>query len=192
MPRPRKFDEAEVVDKAMQLFWEKGYRGTSPRDLMEATGLSKSSLYNTFGSKSGLFERALQHYAATNAEQLEQLLAEPNLRTALSQLLTLNLELATGPTPRACLVASTSMEGQACGEAVLSMAQSAQRQVHAVFTARLARGQADGHARTDRSAESLAWFIMNHNAGLHVLARTGSPREELAQLSALALDTILT
>ena len=62
MARRREFDEQAVVANAMELFWRQGYRATTPRDLLTATGLSKSSLYATFGSKEGLFLAALDAY----------------------------------------------------------------------------------------------------------------------------------
>ncbi|MCZ9337074.1 TetR/AcrR family transcriptional regulator, partial [Streptomyces sp. TRM76130] len=65
MVRPRTFDEERALDAAMHTFWEKGYEATSTQDLCEATGLGRSSIYNTFKSKHDLFERALAHYIDT-------------------------------------------------------------------------------------------------------------------------------
>jgi TetR/AcrR family transcriptional repressor of nem operon len=64
MARRRTFDDASVVVAARDLFWERGYAATSLAQLQEATGLSRSSLYETYGSKRGLFERALRSYLA--------------------------------------------------------------------------------------------------------------------------------
>jgi AcrR family transcriptional regulator len=62
MPRPRTFDEDRAIDAAMRLFWTSGYEATSTQDLCEATGLGRSSIYNTFTSKRDLFDRALRRY----------------------------------------------------------------------------------------------------------------------------------
>ncbi|TVT25169.1 helix-turn-helix transcriptional regulator, partial [Amycolatopsis rhizosphaerae] len=62
MPRPRKFDEDQAVEAAMRAFWAQGYEATSTQDLCEATGLGRSSIYNTFASKHDLFRRALTRY----------------------------------------------------------------------------------------------------------------------------------
>ncbi len=62
MPRPREFSKDDVLDRAMTLFWERGYEATSLDDIVERTGLSRSSIYQAFGSKHGLFDEALGHY----------------------------------------------------------------------------------------------------------------------------------
>ena len=62
MARPRKFDEGRALDAAMEAFWAAGYEATSTQDLCDATGLGRSSIYNTFKSKHDLFERALARY----------------------------------------------------------------------------------------------------------------------------------
>ncbi|CAM5616019.1 TetR/AcrR family transcriptional regulator OS=Streptomyces alboniger OX=132473 GN=CP975_28210 PE=4 SV=1 [Streptomyces alboniger] len=72
MARPRTFDEERALDAAMHAFWVKGYEATSTQDLCEATGLGRSSIYNTFSSKHALFRRALARYMdAMNTGQQE-------------------------------------------------------------------------------------------------------------------------
>ena len=60
--RPKEFEHDEIVDAAMQVFWQLGYCATSIQDLVDGTGLSRSSLYNAFENKHGLYEHALRHY----------------------------------------------------------------------------------------------------------------------------------
>jgi len=69
MPRVQLFDKEKVLKNAMELFWKKGFNGTSTRDLEKATGLGTSSIYNSFGGKESLFFEALQYY--TEAEQMK-------------------------------------------------------------------------------------------------------------------------
>ncbi len=71
--RPRCFDETLTLQVLMRLFWEKGYEATTQKDMMEASGLSSSSLLNTFGSKAELFQRVLDEYLATQLHPLVNL-----------------------------------------------------------------------------------------------------------------------
>jgi TetR/AcrR family transcriptional repressor of nem operon len=70
MARIRAFDEAYVLEQAMETFWAKGYEATSVDDLVAATGISKSSLYGAFGNKHGLFEAALGFYTDTRVQAM--------------------------------------------------------------------------------------------------------------------------
>ncbi|WP_417684533.1 TetR/AcrR family transcriptional regulator [Roseibium sp.] len=74
--RPRAFDEAEVLDAALQTFWRQGYEATSLDDLTAAMGLSRSSFYSAFGSKQGVFIAALKSYSEAALEALEELSRE--------------------------------------------------------------------------------------------------------------------
>lgn len=62
MARPREFDEEQALDRAMDVFWRKGYQGTSTDDLMEAMGIGRGSFYNAFGSKRDVYLRTLDRY----------------------------------------------------------------------------------------------------------------------------------
>lgn len=79
MARPRSFDEAQVLDESMQVFWRQGYEGTSVDDLVRATGLSRSSLYQAFSNKRGVLEASMQHYRDTRVEGMVAILERPNV-----------------------------------------------------------------------------------------------------------------
>jgi TetR/AcrR family transcriptional repressor of nem operon len=82
MARPRQFDTDEALDRAMRLFWDAGFRGTSVDDLTAATGLSRSSLYNAFAGKHALFMRALEHYRSLVVPEKLGDLASPDASIA--------------------------------------------------------------------------------------------------------------
>ncbi|MEP4031666.1 TetR/AcrR family transcriptional regulator [Roseibium polysiphoniae] len=76
--RPRAFDEAEVLDAALQVFWRQGYEATSLDDLTSVMGLSRSSFYSAFGSKQGVFIAALKSYSQAAIEALKDLSEQPS------------------------------------------------------------------------------------------------------------------
>ncbi len=73
MPRPREFDKDDVINRALRLFWERGYEATSIRDLIDATGISSSSMYEAFGDKRGLFLVVLARFCAWERERIAQM-----------------------------------------------------------------------------------------------------------------------
>lgn len=107
--RPRLFDEQDIVDKAMDLFWTHGYEGTSVTDLTAELGVHAGSLYRTFGDKHALFMRALARYRETQAEPLAPALLAggpvlPRIRAVLLGFIELAAEQEK---PRGCLVANS-------------------------------------------------------------------------------------
>ncbi len=80
MARPIEYNKNEVLEKAMEMFWHKGYESTSMKDLVKCTGLTTRSMYNIFGSKNGLFQEALAWYYETTVSQgFEQLQQEQGM-----------------------------------------------------------------------------------------------------------------
>jgi AcrR family transcriptional regulator len=85
--RPREFDIDAALEKAMRLFWAKGYEGTSVGDLTETLGISRPSLYAAFGDKQSLFRAALERYAAGPAGYVAVALGKPTAREVAEHLL---------------------------------------------------------------------------------------------------------
>jgi TetR/AcrR family transcriptional repressor of nem operon len=112
VPRPLSFDEEQVIDRAMELFWTKGYEATSVSDLTAELGVHPGSLYRTFGDKHALFLRALARYRATQARALAPALLAggpvlPRIRAAMVGFIELAAEQEE---PRGCLAANTAGE----------------------------------------------------------------------------------
>src|SRR4051812_25373993 len=104
MARPKEFDADEALSCAVRLFWEKGYDGTSVTDLTEAMGITRPSLYGTFGNKEELFRKALHFYDAEYMGFIEDSLAEPSARRAVERLLLGYVDAQTDrETPTGCL-----------------------------------------------------------------------------------------
>src|ERR1700677_3646651 len=84
--RPRAFDTEEALDRAMRVFWRKGYLGTSLSDLTNLMGINRPSLYAAFGNKKSLFRKALDHYAKGPSAYLHDALQEPTARAVVERL----------------------------------------------------------------------------------------------------------
>ncbi|HEY4316581.1 MAG TPA: TetR/AcrR family transcriptional regulator [Herbaspirillum sp.] len=119
MARPREFDEDKVLQAALHVFWEKGYEGTSLSDLLDAMGLTKSSLYKAFGSKEALFWRVIERYQRDYLDFRHAALAEPTPRRIAERLLDGIIDLHSGRmNPVGCLELNTALAGSSDGESI--------------------------------------------------------------------------
>ncbi len=181
MPRPREFDEDDVVARATDLFWRRGYHATSVRDLGEALGLSASSLYRTFGDKHALFLRALDHYRATDSAEARDQLLRPGpapevVRDWLIRMVDLPEE---GAAARGCFVVNTATELGADDPTVDERTQAAFGVTREALTEVLQRGRRDGELRADLDVAATAESLFTLVLGLRVRARAGHRPAEL-------------
>jgi TetR/AcrR family transcriptional regulator, transcriptional repressor for nem operon len=181
MPRPREFDEDDVVARATDLFWRRGYHATSVRDLGDALGLSASSLYRTFGDKHALFLRALDHYRATDSAEARDHLLRPGpapevLREWLIRMVDLPEE---GAAARGCFVVNTATELGADDPTVDERTQAAFAVTRDSLREVLERGRRDGELRADLDVAATAESLFTLVLGLRVRARAGHGPAEL-------------
>src|SRR3989441_9709766 len=103
--RPRSFDPDTALDRAMHVFWAKGYEGASLPDLTKAMRINRPSLYAAFGNKEALFRKALARYAEGPASYVREALEAPTARGVFEHLLSAGIDMVAGPrNPRGCLV----------------------------------------------------------------------------------------
>jgi AcrR family transcriptional regulator len=189
--RPRAFDVEKALHQAMQVFWRKGYLGTSLSDLTDAMGINRPSLYAAFGDKKSLFRKALDHYAKGPSSYLDQALQEPTARAVVERLFHGVVNLLTDPrTPATCLWVHGALS---CGDDSLRKEFATQRAAGlAQLTTRFKRAVADGDLSVDSDADALAHYVQTVNFGLTVQASTGATRRELLRIVELALKTLPT
>lgn len=170
MARPREFDDAEVIARAMEAFWSRGYDGASVDDLAEATGLSRSSLYNAFGGKLELFCAALDRYRAGPAnEVIEPLLTERGA-PALRQFFTRLMKFVESPAAcRGCLMVNTAME-PAHGPQVRQRVKEHFELLHRCIERSYGEAICDGEIRSEDSADAVAQWLVAFVRGVLVSA----------------------
>src|SRR5262245_31584048 len=143
--RPREFDADRALDAALELFWRKGYEGTSLSDLTAAMGINRPSLYAAFGNKEALFCKALRRYAEGPAAFVRAALDEPTARAAVERLLYEAADRQTGSDgPRGCLVVHGALS---CGEEAEPVRQALiahRAAVQAALRERFERARSDG------------------------------------------------
>ena len=190
MGRPREFDVDDALETALQLFWRKGYEGTSLSDLTEAMGITRPSLYSAFGNKETLYRKAQERYSVDRLCIAAAALAEPTSRAVVEKLLLGLCDVATDPHyPGGCMAMNSTL---ACGEEAETIRheQIAQRkELEAALAARLEVCKAEGDLPAGSSPADLARYVMTVFQGLAVQAGSGAGRDELRAVVAMALRT---
>lgn len=170
MGRPRSFDPDLVVDRAMEVFWDKGYQAATPAQLVDATGIGKGSLYHEFGSKHRLFELALRRYRDTQAARLVELLEAPGpVKARLSEALTAIAEMGISPpVRRGCLAVNTAAELGPTDEAAASLVRDMFERTGQAFTSLVERGQTTGEIRAGLEPGDVASLLLATVIGLQI------------------------
>jgi AcrR family transcriptional regulator len=183
MARPREFDEDDVLERALHVFWEKGFEAASLADLQEATGLTKTSLYKAFESKEGLFRRVLDRYNRDHLAFRTVALSQATPRLIVEALLHGIVTLHTGQnTPSGCLVTLSAL---ACSADVRPLSEELSESRNAFE--RLLRERFDavkdaGPLPDGMNSRDAAAFISTFIQGLAVQAKGGATRRQLRQI----------
>lgn len=177
--RPRQFDPSTAVNQAMELFWARGYEATSLQELLGATGLSRSSLYQTFGGKHDLFERCLERYRDIVVDGMRQRLEDaPSGRTFIEDSLRSTLTEQRSPSgPRGCLVLNTANEFAHRDPLITARVRAGVDSFRDVFAEAVRRGQADGSIRSGGDPQRLAAYIVAGMGGLRTLVKADERQE---------------
>lgn len=181
--RPREFDCEAVLTSVVDLFWEQGFSATSLNDIVERTGLSKSSLYGAFGSKDALFRTALDRYLADHDEMVATLLVDGTRGLGdIDEFLNRVEQQAVVGEQRGCLVVNTASELRSLGPALGDVGTRHRETLRQGFTAALERAAALGEVDERRVAD-LANVLVTTALGLAIMIRSGAtPAEIRAQV----------
>ena len=192
MSRPKEFDPEQALDRAMELFWHKGYEATSIEDLVTHMDINRGSLYETFGDKQKLFLACMDRYcngmAASRLSMLDQ--PGPALDT-IRRFIRGKLQMALAdPTRKGCLIANTAMElaphDKEIGERVASALGGLEEAYYKV----LIRAKKHGELRKDHDPRALARYLTTIMQGMIVMYKAGTPAEALRDIVETGLSVL--
>jgi TetR/AcrR family transcriptional repressor of nem operon len=193
MPWKKQFDVDLGLERAMQAFWERGYEATSMQDLVEAMGINRGSLYDTYGDKRALFLAALRNYDENiRREPLERLEVEMEPRQAIRTVFEILAEPAMDGSPaKGCLLTNSALELAAHDAEIREIIARSQRQIEEFFARVIERGKAEGvfgpHVEANQAAAGLIAAML----GLIVLTRSRPEPELLKSITDDALSRLL-
>src|SRR5579872_259043 len=191
MGRPREFSEAEALDAAMRVFWEKGYEGASLDDLTTAMRINRSSLYSTFGDKESLFRRAVARYGEAQLTFVADALERPTARGVIEALWRGTVKfLADSTHPRGCF----SLQGAlACGagaeKAKLALIEWRNTGL-ARIEKRMQRARREGDLEKNLDPKDLARYVMIVMNGVSIQSANGASPSEMNAAVDVALHSL--
>lgn len=191
--RPRAFDMDQALDRALDVFWRKGYEGASICDLTAAMDINPPSLYAAFGNKEGLFRKAVDRYTARHAGFLQEALALTKAKDCIKALLRRTADSLTDEsTPPGCLLVqgiAGAGEHAKCISDELCARRAANEKA---IRERLKRAKTEGDLPKDADPSALARFIATVTQGMAVQAVAGASRAELRRVAETALRAFPT
>jgi len=190
MARTKEFDTEEVLEKAIGLFWDKGFNACSMQDVVEGLGLSRSSIYETFGDKRQLFLAALKKYQQEGADAMRNKLARTtDIRQTLKEMF--YAILPPEPGAKGCFMVSAGIELAPHDPEIAAIVNANNQEIEAILHAAIQKGQSAGQLSKNLDALSLARFIFANLSALRVsAASTTAERSKLEDIIKVALSVL--
>jgi len=193
MPRKPTFDRDEVLERAMNVFWSRGYNRTSMRDLREATCLNPGSLYAAFHNKQGVFEESIGLYVRGLRREVDATLGGDGAPAERIRRFFDNLLQGAehDRESRGCLLVNTLLEAPAEEPELRRRAGEALKLVEQRFESLIDAGQADGSIYGGQSPATLARLLMTGIFGMRVYVRMPDGPSHIREIVTALLDMIL-
>ncbi len=190
--RPREFDTDQALEAAMRQFWSKGYEATSLQNLLEVMEVSKSSFYETFGSKHELLEQCLTLYANTLIASLREELRQA--KTGLSfidKVLMSLIDEATAKSEKCgCLLVNTTNELAQRDKIIAKLVANGTKSLQGVFEEAVRRGQKEGNIPLNKTPEALSNYLVNSMVGLKTMVKGGADARTIKDICEITMTAL--
>jgi TetR/AcrR family transcriptional repressor of nem operon len=192
MARTKDFDENEVLAKAIRLFWQKGYNGTSMQDLVDGLGISRSSIYDTFGDKHQLYLKALSTYRQNQVNIRNQILNAPvPAKTAIRQLMDLTIDqMIRDKQHKGCFLVNSAVETAPHDKETSAIVCQNDQDVENAFYEVVKRGQANGEIAGRQDPRAIARFLFNNIVGIQVAGKSATDKAAFDDIISLTLSVL--
>jgi len=192
MARKKEFDEDELLEKATNLFWRKGYNATSAQDLVDELKINRSSLYNTYSDKKTLFKKALKKYQEQQTQAVLDLLNNADdPEKAIQQVFDdLVKESNEDTAAKGCFMVNTAVEIAGQDEEIGTLVHANNQSVEDALTIAIEKGQKMGQFSTKNAARAYARFLFGSINALRVIARSGADKSALNDVASISLASL--
>lgn len=172
MARTKEFDREQALERAMHVFWARGYEATSMPELLEAMGIARQSLYDTFGDKRALFVAALERYSERSHELHACLVEAPSVVRAIRQLFDDIVDESIRDQRRGCFGISSAVALAPHDPEIAKLLAARQRELENTLCEALERARTAGEIAATKDPRGLARFLVGALQGLRVAAAT--------------------
>ena len=188
--RPLAFNQDDALEKALQVFWSRGYEGASMAELADALGINKPSIYATFGNKEALFRKALARYATGPAAFVSEAMKEPTARLVVEKFLMQAVDFFSDKnTPNGCMIVQGALTCSAGSTLIQQELIAYRKSYEDALVQRLEQAITQGDLPKNVNAAALAKYIATIHQGMSVQATSGATREELSAIVEMALKS---
>jgi TetR/AcrR family transcriptional regulator, transcriptional repressor for nem operon len=194
MARTREFDEENIIKIATDLFWNKGYNAVSTQDLIDAFGISRSSMYGAYKDKRSLFILALQHYRETSAQSMLDILAnEKSFFDTITLLLNQIIkETITDNQSKGCFIVNTAIELAPHDKEILEIIQDNRNNIIEGLSKAIQKGIDNKELTKNNNPKALANYFYNLINGLRVDAKITKDKlnyQDTIKIALVVLDS---
>ena len=192
MARQKKFDKEEVLEKAMETFWRFGFEGTSMQALVKSMGISRSSMYETFGDKRSLFEEAITHYERTRMQSIIDRLQEFGAsKSAIVNIFNLLItQCVDDKQKRGCFITNTAIELSPHDRHIAEKIATDMKIMEKAFYKVLVSAQEKGEIPPDKNVNQIAQYLMTSFQGIRVMAKINQEPEFLQNVVNVTLSVL--
>jgi TetR/AcrR family transcriptional repressor of nem operon len=184
MGRQKQFDPEAALERAMEVFWQKGYQNTSVSELLAAMGINRWSMYETFGGKQELFLASLRLYRRRWSQLIADHLSQPgSAKAALTRLLReMGRQVTSDKLGRGCLIANSAVELRYLDPEAAQLVRGSLDSLEDGFVRALRCAAADGEIEGGRDPRQLSRFLLASMNGIRDVAKMGGDRKRIDEL----------
>jgi AcrR family transcriptional regulator len=191
--RPVSFNQDEVLEKVLQVFWTHGYEGTAMSEIVEVLGINKPSIYTAFGNKEALFQKALEKYIAGPVAFIKLAFNEPTAKQVAERFLTGAADFFSDKThPDGCMVVQGALSCGKNAELIKKMLISHRQQLEQSFRNRFELAKTQGDLPENVESGDLAKYLITLHQGMSVQSTSGASKDELLGVIQIALNNFPT
>jgi TetR/AcrR family transcriptional repressor of nem operon len=192
MARNKAFDETQVLDKAVEIFWSQGYNCTSANDLVNTLGLSRSSLYDTYGDKHALFVQALKRYKQELGGKLIEMIEQTeDVKATITEILQMIVEQdRSAINPKGCFMVNTAVELSGTDPEIANIVNGNRVDIEKALQSVIKIGQEKGQLSSKHDSIALARYFINTFFGLRISIKFNNDPKILKDIIEVSLSIL--